>query len=210
MQHIEHTDLIDDIQSHILGVIASLMVSYNLKPHHVQARYEYITSLNPNDVTASYEESTSPVRSQDSTEEGEVNNLTPISSGKSWADYDDDDDSIEVNVSPMDIDDHDDLEDGEEEHQTQEEESPITPTYPIYVSTRRQFCSTMQQGIKICPRYSTCKNKFCKHFHVKDEHICPHLTRGSYCDTDGCDMIVIRACRKGKKCNDSECSFRHR
>ena len=198
---------IDEVQSHILGVIASLMRSYNLKTNQVEARYHYVTSLNQNEVTPFYVESTSPVKSEDSEEE--VNNITPITSTKSWADYededddddDDDDDSIEVNLSPMDV-------DNESDGLAEEEETKDDS--PLYVSTRRQFCSTMQQGIKICPRYSTCTNKFCNHFHVRDEHICPHITRGSYCDTEGCEMIVIRACRKGKRCNDPDCSFRHK
>ena len=81
--------------------------------------------------------------------------------------------------------------------------------YPIYVTTRREFCNTMHKGIKICPKYSTCTNAECKHFHIESKYICPHVTRGSYCDHNECELIVIRACRKGKRCNDADCSFRH-
>ncbi len=80
---------------------------------------------------------------------------------------------------------------------------------PIYVATRRDFRKIMNEGIKICPRYSSCVNEECKNFHILPEHLCPHNPRGSYCDHDDCDLIVIKPCRRGRRCNDSECSFRH-
>lgn len=196
-------DPIDEIQSHILGVLTGLMISYNLNPDQVKARYDYILSLSPQDISNVYQSPSQP------TGEIDVNNLTPLSAGRSWGDYNDDiEASIDSNDYLMDIDDV-----GSESIVSEESiESEVSNETPdtIYVSTRKEFCSTMQKGIRICPRYSTCKDAFCKNFHVKDEHICPHVTRGSYCDTEGCDLIVIRACRKGRKCNDSECSFRHR
>ena len=191
-------DPIDEIQSHILGVIAGLMNSYSLNPAQVQGRYEYILSLPQNEVTNSYVE---PLQE---TTPDVVKNLSPISVGKSWADYDDDDEDSnfpEVNATP------------EVESRlttNQEADEAIINNFPIHVTTRKQFCSTMQKGFKICPRYSTCTDEFCKNFHVKEEYICKHVTRGSYCDAEGCELIVIRSCRKGKRCNDSECSFRHR
>lgn len=80
---------------------------------------------------------------------------------------------------------------------------------PTYVTTRREFCSVMSKGIKICPRYSSCDDENCKNFHIKEQYICQHVTRGSYCDRPDCDLIVIRPCRKGKRCNDPDCSFKH-
>ncbi len=80
---------------------------------------------------------------------------------------------------------------------------------PIYVSTRRDFRKIMNEGVKICPRYSSCVDSDCKNFHILPEHLCPHNPRGSYCDRDDCDLIVIKPCRRGRRCNDSECSFRH-
>lgn len=35
---------LDEVQSHILGVITTLMINYNLNPGQVTARYEYLTS----------------------------------------------------------------------------------------------------------------------------------------------------------------------
>ena len=196
---------IDEIQSHILGVITGIMVGYNLNPDHVQARYEYVISLQPNEIVNSYQETAEPT--EETTTLHQINNLTPISVGRSWADYDNDD-AISIDVSRMDIDEQDILSEESNLSETSSDNTVDTNT-PVYVSTRKQFCATMQKGVKICPRYSSCQDSFCKNFHVMNEHICPHVTRGSYCDTDGCDLIVIRACRKGKRCNDSECSFRH-
>lgn len=80
---------------------------------------------------------------------------------------------------------------------------------PLYVETRRGFCAALQNGKKICPSYSSCTDQCCQFFHIKSEFICPHVTRGIYCESEGCELIVIRACRKGKRCNDDRCSFRH-
>ena len=188
-------DPVDDIQSHMLGVITGLMSSYNLNPVQVQARYEYIMSLSDNEITHSYQEPNvqEPIVEEQTTLNFE--SLKPIANSKSWADYSDEDNYIEDENSSED---------------TEDLTSDDQDSSPLFVSTRKQFCATMQKGIKICPRYSTCCDTECKSFHVKDEHICQHVTRGSYCDNNECELIVIRACRKGNKCKDSECSFRHR
>ena len=209
-------DPVDEIQSHILGVITGLMSSYNLNPAQVQARYEYVLSLQESDINRSYQ----PI-SDDSTEcessgeepcstiSGSISweNFPSLDKSKSWADYsDDEEENLMVentiraysNQTQLSSDDTDEVED------------EVEDCIPIFVSTRKQFCNTMQQGVKICPRYSTCHDSECKNFHIKEKHICQHVNRGSYCDTVGCELIVIRACRKGKKCKDSECSFRHR
>ena len=211
-------DPIDEIQSHILGVITGLMSSYNLNPAQVEGRYEYVMSLQESDINRSYE----PIQTDCETSEEEPCSTNTTISGsisweefpsidksKSWADYSDDEDNLMVEetlraysnqteLSSDDNNDEDEDEDGEEKDS------------PIFVSTRKQFCNTMQQGIKICPRYSSCHDGECKNFHIKEKNICQHVNRGSYCDTVGCELIVIRACRKGKKCKDTECSFRHR
>ncbi len=174
----------DEIQSHIIGIIVSLMTSYNLNLDQVKERYEYILSLDDSQITYDYQKSKSEQNiseSEDdsslpSSDDQNINELESIPQGPSWGDSSD----------------------GEEKKR------------PIYVTTRREFCHTMQQGIKICPRYSSCNDNNCKNFHVRPEFICPHVTRGSYCHVDNCELIVIRACHKGKKCNDAECSFRHR
>lgn len=83
------------------------------------------------------------------------------------------------------------------------------PALPMYVNSRREFCEAINRGVKICPRYSSCDNESCERFHIRSDRICPHVIKGNYCNEDGCDLIVIRPCRKGKRCNDPECSFRH-
>ena len=200
-------DPVDEIQSHMLGVIAGIMTHYCLNPAQVESRYEYILSLTPNDITTTYimvdeptVEPTAPV--------SEVNDLSPVSAGRSWADYDTSDDDVSDNQGcsqettsehPLAICNNENPDVGDDQ----------TSDGPEYVRNRREFCAIMHKKIRICPRYSTCIDIACGNFHVKPEHICPHVTRGIYCDTEGCDLIVIRACRKGKRCNDSECSFRH-
>lgn len=80
----------------------------------------------------------------------------------------------------------------------------------LYVESRRDFCLALGKGKKICPSYSSCTDQSCKHFHIRSEFICPHVSRGSsFCEEEDCELIVIRACRKGKRCNDAKCSFRH-
>jgi hypothetical protein len=189
----------DAVQSHILGVIASMMLSYGLTPSQVEDRYHYVQSL-PVEETGCYPERCYQpdltIYSHADTGIGEKENdsdagsngstastqaITPPSNSSSWADLSYEEECIE------------DAHGGK-----------------IYVTTRRDFCSTMAKGVKICPRYSTCNDIDCFNFHIRPEYVCNHVTKGAYCDTEGCDKIVIRACRRGKKCNDSECSFRHK
>lgn len=81
---------------------------------------------------------------------------------------------------------------------------------PLYVETRREFCLALGSGKKICPSYSSCVDPSCSYFHIRSEFICPHVSRGSsFCEEEGCELIVIKACRKGKRCNEPSCSFRH-
>jgi hypothetical protein len=78
-----------------------------------------------------------------------------------------------------------------------------------WICTRRDFRDRLNSGIKICPDYSTCNNAACKNFHIEDQFICKHATNDNYCPEDGCDKIVIKKCRKGMKCKDNTCSYRH-
>ena len=191
---------IDEVQSHILGVAAGLMVSYGLTPAQVEQRYNYIISLSQEQITNVYEQSNQ--ESEDNQIVSEVTSpckpIPPLSPKTLWADYESEDDECIFHLDMSD-------KPKEEKDIDNEEEQGKT----IYVTTRREFCSMMQKGIKICPRYSTCDNEQCSNFHIQAEHICSHANRGSYCDAEGCDLIVIRPCRKGKKCNDPDCSFRH-
>lgn len=105
------------------------------------------------------------------------------------------------------------------EYQLQAEPQPIDSELAIepavevskklYVSHRREFRDALSKGIKICPNYIDCTSAECAKFHVKKEHLCPHAGRDNYCNEEDCDKIVIKACRKGARCADSACSFRH-
>ncbi len=176
---------IDEVQSHILGVISGLMLNYGLNPLHVRERYEYVKSVSSNETYPVY-------HSEVSTASNEESQNSSLSSTDDYISHSTsssmDNDSLESEMS----DDND------------------YQVIPLYVSTRRQFCDAMNKGIKICPRYSTCENQTCRHFHIESRFICPHVTRGSYCDVSTCELIVIRPCRKGRRCNDPDCSFKHK
>lgn len=188
----EDIGYLDEVQTHILGVVSGLMMSYGITVDQVATRYNYCRSLSKDQMTDIYER---PIDSDKSSEENcettvTVENTSSIIQKKNkhlWSDYE----SEEEYVS------------------TSNDSSSSLEEPPLYVKTRREFCATMQKGIKICPRYSTCEDQLCKNFHIESEYLCSHKIRGNYCDNNNCELIVIRACRKGKKCNDSECSFRH-
>ena len=197
-------DPIDDVQSHMLGVIAGLMTSYALNPAHVQDRYEYVLSLSKSDVTDSYYEYTS---AEVETKEPQP---TPLKETMSWADLCDEDYDEKNERSFSEEETQTETCDSEDLNSKDEvSERSKVGNNPIYVTTRREFCNAMSKGIKICPQYSNCAIQTCKNFHIDSKYICSHITRGSYCDDNTCDLIVIRPCRKGKRCNDSKCSFRH-
>lgn len=79
----------------------------------------------------------------------------------------------------------------------------------IYVAHRREFRDALSKGLKICSNYMNCSNNNCERFHVLEENLCPHAGKSNYCDDNACEKIVIKACRRGTKCNDNSCSFRH-
>ncbi len=79
----------------------------------------------------------------------------------------------------------------------------------IFVSSRREFTHALNKGIKICPKYSSCTNPTCTYFHIAPEYLCPHNPKNNYCSHDGCDLIVIKPCNRGRQCSDANCSFRH-
>ena len=181
---------IDEIQSHILGVIVGLMNSYALNPAHVQQRYEYVSSLEKHETTNSYLDACD--------NEDLIPPIADSDTKPSWADMCDEEDSDEYHNKEY-----------ETSSSENDENSSEPEDAPLYITTRREFCNAMSKGIKICPQYSTCSDDACKNFHIESQHICPHITRGSYCDNNTCDLIVIRPCRKGKRCSDPKCSFRH-
>jgi hypothetical protein len=165
---------VDHIQYHILGVIHSLIKSYNLTIEQVSKHHEYILSFPEESLIHDYA-TMCDLQSRSDT------NTTDTETA-SYAE-------------------HSDNSDADYEHERDHN--------PVYVSTRREFCNAMSKGIKICPRYSNCRNNRCKHFHIEQQYICPHVTRGAYCEQGNCELIVIRPCRKGSKCRDPECSFKH-
>lgn len=84
------------------------------------------------------------------------------------------------------------------------------PDQKKYVSSRRAFRDAMANGEHICANYDQCSDPACKCFHVKPEHLCSHAGRNNVCNDNTCEGIVIKACRKGRKCTDAHCSFRHK
>ncbi len=92
-------------------------------------------------------------------------------------------------------------------------DTPSTPSAvedkKMYVDNRWAFRDALSADIKICPNYNRCTKDECRYFHVRQEHLCPHAGRNNHCDALLCDKIIIKACRKGRRCHDSECSFRH-
>lgn len=189
-------DNVDEVQSHILGVITSLMTSYALDPTQVSKRYDYVRALPAKEIA-------------------HLNSLTYLEY-KNNSDSDSSDMNIDANgnESPDDVGGYNTAVSSKSSSWAdlcyESDQSMESNNDKIFVSTRREFRNTMTKGIKICPKYSTCENVDCKNFHILPHHLCPHDTRGSYCENNQCDKIVIRACRKGKRCNDSNCSFRHR
>lgn len=202
----EYDQSLDNVQRHILGVIVGLMTSFNISPDHATMCFKYMSSLPPHLINNSYEphQDFIPSGSSPSKSSTEEPDSSGKSSSQSWADMCDEDEDeqrcciqSEYKSSPI-----------QNDADTSDSDDS-TGLHPLYVSTRRQFCAAMQNKIRICPRYSTCEDGQCENFHIKPEFVCPHVVRGSYCDNKNCELIVIRACRKGKSCNNPECSFRH-
>lgn len=185
---------IDEIQSHILGVIVGLMNNYQLTSEQVQDRFEYVASLElyPNTTYIDYKNQQTQTQEEEFTQE-EPTRLV-------WADLSsEEEDAAILDFEPEVSSSDSDVDTVQASTQTK-----------IQVKTRREFCAAMSNGIKICPKYANCNKDHCKNFHIKQKYICSHNTRGSYCDNNDCELIVIRPCRKGKRCHDSECSFRHK
>lgn len=183
---------IDEVQSHILGVIVGLMNNYELTPSQVNDRFDYVASLElyPNTTYIEYKNHQTQPKASEPPQE-EPTRLV-------WADLSSEEDDVLLDLETDISSDDSDV------------DTIHNPTEKIQVKTRREFCAAMSNGIKICPKYSNCSKDRCKNFHIKQKYICSHNTRGSYCDNNDCELIVIRPCRKGKRCHDPECSFRHK
>ncbi len=207
-----HGNELDVVQTHMLGLIVSIMNNYGLTEDHVaqQIKYNYeeevnryaavLSDSNEEDLELHYENSVY----NESTDEDTPIPLTPVATevkttfafktnpfSSSWASDDEED---ECEIKPF---------------------IPIikkdnkSNTKKMYVAHRRDFRDALSSGTKICANYMDCADDECVRFHVLSENLCPHAGRNNYCSETHCDKIVIKACRKGKRCNDSTCSFRH-
>lgn len=189
----------DDVQSHMLGLIVSIMNNYSLQPTDVDTYFHGVTSyqtesieLNdecPQQVTE-YQTISSPLKGSDSEE-------APLISIKEYA--------WATNIVKR---------SWASESEDSESGDHVNALHPesdkkMYVAHRRAFRDAISNGIKICSHYNDCTDDHCLRFHVLRENLCPHAGRNNYCDHSSCDKIVIKACRKGRRCTDTSCSFRH-
>lgn len=205
---------LDQVQTHMLGLIVSIMNNYGLTEENItqQIKYLYEESNYPtdysneadnkdiekniieydldydsdsisSDVPVAVTPELSPVAIEPKTKTTFTFKRNQFAS--SWASDDEgDDDSIKLSKSTKD-------------------------DKKIYVANRRLFRDALSSGTKICANYTDCTDDDCIRFHVKSEDLCPHAGRNNYCTESNCEKIVIKACRKGKRCSDPTCSFRH-
>ncbi len=182
----------DEIKYHILSVIYSLSKSYNLTLDDIAHHTYYIESIDPEKIKHTYDEYINYLENETKEYSQQDNDSTKT-------------DSIHSNYE---VDAQSDNDAYESEHGSYDEGNTKDNSL-IYISSRREFKRILSDGVKICPRYSSCTDTNCINFHVSPENLCPHNPRGSYCEHDDCDLIVIKPCRRGKRCNDPKCSFRH-
>ena len=169
LEHVATTQIyIDEIQSHMVGVILIIMNNYGLTTNHIDY-YNQISLA-------------SQVNLDCQSNQLEQTNLNEIKNSTQ--------DEIVLDCI-----------------ETQLESKP--QNNKMYVAHRRAFRDAISNDNKICPQYKNCTDDNCKRFHVLEKNLCPHAGRNNYCDQINCDKIVIKACRKGKKCSDNSCSFRH-
>ena len=197
----------------MLGLIVSIMNNYSLQPTDVDNYFHGVASYQTDAIdtidvecphhvlsieTIDYQTIDSPLDRSD--HDGLDSEETPLISNRdypwannpikrSWASESGDSDS---NDTP--------LLHGSADPQTDKK---------MYVAHRRAFRDAISNGIKICSHYNDCTDDHCLRFHVLRENLCPHAGRNNYCDHASCDKIVIKACRKGRRCTDTSCSFRH-
>lgn len=220
---------LDHVQTHMLGLIVNIMSNYGLTEEHIahQLKIAYGES---NQYNAVYSDSNEDVIDPDTildTSSVDSDTQIPVtpeavktaftfkinSFSSSWASDDEDDiqDIKTVNyVAKM------------QDNGYTEDQIDYALSYTgdvgytahqndkkMYVAHRRDFRDALSSGTKICSNYMDCTDDECVRFHVLSENLCPHAGRNNYCSESNCDKIVIKACRKGKRCNDSTCSFRH-
>lgn len=201
------TYALDNVQTHMAGLIVSIMNNYSLSVtdivNYIQCMENYQAPVDSDYVQYTppsiesdpshhdHDESEDSNASDQEVEQVSVSTLVfgngPNYVHHSWA-SDAGSDVMDLDIPLLD-----------------------TPTEDkkMYVAHRRAFRDALSEGIKICSNYTECHDNHCKRFHVLSENLCPHAGRNNYCDHPNCDKIVIKACRKGRRCNDTSCSFRH-
>lgn len=200
---------LDYVQIHMLGLIVNIMSNYGLTEEHIAQQLKYVYD-DANQYSAIDSDSNDDLVQSDTildtvsvdsdtqipipvTPEAVKTTfgfkINPFSS--SWT-SDDEDDEIKPFVPII-----------------KNKNENKSDNKKMYVAHRRDFRDALSSGTKICANYMNCVDDECVRFHVLSENLCPHAGRNNYCSETHCDKIVIKACRKGKRCNDSTCSFRH-
>ncbi len=188
---------LDDVKLNMLGLISNVMVWYQLSPKHVEISYnQLISQMNYNQ------------HHSDNTESGNVNvnvdNNDITVDVASNANITIDVTNVTIDVISSDGGPNTNVNENDDIDIDVDMESGLT-----WVKTRREFRNKLLDGFKICPNYSNCSDDECSKFHVKKEDICNHSISDNYCNDSICDKIIIKKCRKGNKCKDQSCSFRH-
>ena len=200
---------LDYVQIHMLGLIVNIMSNYGLTEEHITQQLKYVYDETNQYSAIGSDSNDDLVHSDTILDTVSVDSdtqipipvtpeavkttfgfkINPFSS--SWA-SDDEDDEIKPFVPII-----------------KNKNENKSDNKKMYVAHRRDFRDALSGGTKICANYMNCVDDECVRFHVLSENLCPHAGRNNYCSETHCDKIVIKACRKGKRCNDSTCSFRH-
>lgn len=199
---------LDYVQIHMLGLIVNIMSNYGLTEEHITQQLKYVYD-EANQYSAIDSDSNDDlVHSETILDTVSVDSDTdipiPVTTEvvkttftfkttpflSSWASDDEEDDEIKPFVPTI-----------KNENKSDNKK--------MYVTHRRDFRDALSGGAKICANYIDCTDDKCIRFHVLPENLCPHAGRNNYCSETHCDKIVIKACRKGKRCSDQSCSFRH-
>lgn len=175
----------NDVHTHMLGLIVSIMHNYSLQPSDV-SNYYYDAVVDTNSIESESENEITPLIKNSDYSWAATDTVR-----RSWASESDSEETEEEIVLEVVL------------------EEPLVEDKKMYVAHRRAFRDAISNGIKICSQYNDCSDNNCPRFHVLRENLCPHAGRNNYCDNSSCDKIVIQACRKGRKCTNNTCSFRH-
>jgi hypothetical protein len=207
----------------MLGLIVSIMNNYGLTEEHIaqQIKYNYEEA---NQYSAVYSDSNEEefelhYENNESTDSDTSIPLTPVVTevktkftfkttpfSSSWAS---DDEEEEYDLKPFVPTIKKDKDKDQRTLESPKNSNSKKDDKKMYVAHRRDFRDALSSGTKICANYIDCMDDDCPRFHVLKENLCPHAGRNNYCNENDCDKIVIKSCRKGKRCSDSTCSFRH-